>query len=258
MRGPLPTIVQHYDVIGANYTARRRADPRIAASIHSALGDARRVLNVGAGAGSYEPQDRLVTAVEPSRVMIEQRPPESAGVVQAIAEALPFQDGAFDAAMAVLSVHHWRDAERGLREMRRVASDRVVLLTWDCERGEDFWLTRDYFPDIAAWDRQRFPSNHEVIEWLDGAEGIVVPVPFDCVDGFLGAFWGRPEAYLDPAVHRGMSTFALIEPAVVEAGLQQLEDDLRSGAWDAKYGELRRLASFDVGYRLLVARGGSA
>lgn len=160
--------------------------------------------------------------------------------------------------MAVLSVHHWADAERGVREMRRVASNRVVLFTWDQEVGESFWLTRDYFPDIAAWDRQRMPSTRRLVEWLHGAEELVVPIPYDCADGFLGAFWGRPEAYLDPAVHRGMSTFALLDAVAVETGLHQLENDLRFGAWDAKYGELRRFGSFDVGYRLLVARGGSA
>lgn len=257
MRGA-SLIVQHYDVIGANYTLRRHADPRIAAQIDRALGDARRVLNVGAGTGSYEPTDRFVMAVEPSRVMIDQRPPNAARAIQAVAEALPFRDGAFDAAIAVLSVHHWQDPQLGLREMRRVAFDRVVLLTWDVEVGEGFWLTRDYFPGISAWDRRRMPSTRELSEWLSGAEETAVPVPFDCVDGFLGAFWGRPEAYLDPAVHRGISTFALLDATVVETGLRQLEDDLRSGAWDAKYGELRRLASLDVGYRLLVARGGSA
>jgi len=245
--------VQHYDDIGRGYAARRRADPRIQDIIDRALGGSERVLNVGAGTGSYEPNDRHVTAVEPSMVMIAQRPPGAAAVIRAVAEFLPFRDAVFDAAMAVLAVHHFADIPRGLGEMRRVAK-RVVLLTYSPD-FDLFWLTREYFPEVADWDRRRLPFNEDLTQWLGGAEERVVPIPNDCTDGFLGAFWGRPEAYLDPAIRGGISTLTLIDPTTVEARLRRLADDLQSGAWDAKHGELRWLDSLDVGYRLLVANG---
>jgi SAM-dependent methyltransferase len=219
--------------------------------IHRALGAAEVVLNVGAGTGSYEPSDRRVIAVEPSFVMIAQRPSVAAPVVQAVAEKLPLRDSVFDVAMAVLAVHHFTDIALGLSETRRVAK-RVVLLTFD--RDSDlFWLTREYLPEVAQWDRKRLPSLQDCAEQLGGADEWIVPIPNDCIDGFYGAFWGRPEAYLDPIVHGGMSTFGLIDPATVKARLDRLADDLKSGAWDARHGELRKLDALDIGYRLLIS-----
>jgi SAM-dependent methyltransferase len=236
-----------YDDIGQGYARLRQPDPRIAALIEQALGDARSVINIGAGAGSYEPRDRSVLAVEPSDVMIAQRAPDAAPCAQGWAEALPAETGAFDAAMAVLTIHHWRDWRAGLREMRRVARARAVLLTFDPE-GPGFWLTRDYFPEIAELDRRTMPSLAALTEELGPCEATPLPVPHDCRDGFLGAYWRRPEAYLDPAVRRSISVFAKID---AEAGLRKLARDLAAGAWRERNAELLTLDALDVGYRLL-------
>ncbi|MBI1249977.1 MAG: methyltransferase domain-containing protein [Alphaproteobacteria bacterium] len=238
-----------YDTIGVGYAALRKPDPRIAAQIHRALGDARTVLNVGAGAGSYEPTDRQVMALEPSAEMIRQRPAGAARAVQGVAEALPFADGAFDAAMAVLTVHHWTDLNAGLRELRRVAHGRVVILTFDAD-APYFWLA-DYVPGLAALDRAIMPKLDAYAPILGAVTIDAAPIPHDCTDGFLGAFWRRPRAYLDPAVRAGMSSFAKIADA--EAGLARLEADLGSGAWDARYGHVMGLESLDLGYRLIIA-----
>ena len=245
-----------YDRIGLVYATTRRADPRIAAAIGAALGDARTLVNVGAGAGAYEPPDRPVVAVEPSTAMIRQRPASAAPCIQAIAEGLPFPDRAFDASLAVLTLHHWADRATGLAELRRVARRRVVLLTWDPAGGGDFWLTRDYFPDIRALDVPRFPSMDEIARSLGRVHMIPVPVPHDCHDGFLGAFWRRPEAYLDPAVRGGMSGFVLLDPDRVRRGVARLAEDLASGRWEARHGALRQRESLDLGYRLLIAEHG--
>ena len=236
-----------YDRIGAGYARRRRPDPRIAAQILAALGDARSVVNVGAGTGSYEPTDRSVQAVEPSALMIGQRAPDAAPCVQAPAEALPFADNAFDAAMAILTIHHWCDWRAGLREMRRVARARIVLLTFDVD-ASDFWLTRDYFPALMALDRQIMPRLADLARELGAFHATPVPVPHDCIDGFLGAYWRRPELYLDPAARGAMSSFARID---AEDGLRRLETDLASGAWRARNAALHDLAALDIGYRLL-------
>src|SRR5262245_51988590 len=241
-----------YDTIGRGYAGRRRPAPRIAARLLAALGEARSVLNVGAGAGSYEPPDRPVVAVEPSAVMIAQRPPGAAPAVQARAEALPFPDRAFDAAMGVLTIHHWADRARGLAECARVARQRVVLMTWD-PAADAFWLVRDYLPSFAELDRRQFPSMSAYAEAF-GSDARVeietVPVPRDCVDGFLGAYWARPAAYLDPSVQAGISSFA--HPGA-EAGLQRLAADLESGAWRERHGHLLGVDALDLGYRLVVA-----
>jgi len=243
-----------YDRIGVGYAKLRRPDPRIAASIHAALGAASTVVNVGAGAGSYEPDDRWVLAVEPSAVMAGQRPPGSAPVLVASAESLPLADGTVDAAMATLSLHHWRDWRAGVAEMRRVARQRVVILTWDPDAC-DFWLTREYVPWLLEWDATRFPTIAEMCGALPGASVEPVPVPHDCEDGFLGAWWARPEAYLDPEVQRSNSLFALgPDRPRLEAALERLAEDLRSGAWDARHSELRTRESADLGYRLVTAR----
>ena len=236
-----------YDGIGEGYARRRRPDPRIAAAIVAALGDARTVVNVGAGAGSYEPADRTVQAVEPSETMIAQRPADAAPCVRASAEALPFDAGAFDAAMAVLTIHHWSDWRLGLREMRRVARRRIVLLTFDTEAC-DFWLTRDYFPDLMTLDRKIMPPLPALARELGAVHATPVPVPHDCVDGFLGAYWRRPHVYLDPVARRSMSSFARID---ADDGLQRLARDLDSGAWQARNDDLLAHDALDIGYRLL-------
>ena len=242
-----------YDKIGTTYAATRRPDPRIAARILDALGDAASVVNVGAGTGSYEPRDRMVIAVEPSGVMIRQRPRGAPPVIQASAEALPFAEAAFDAALAVLTVHHWTHRGLGLAEMRRVASRRVVVLTWDQEVWESFWLVREYFPSIRELDRPRAVSIPELISALEDGEIVSVPVPHDCVDGFHGAFWRRPEAYLDPAVRSGISTYALMSAAERDDGLRRLAEDLKNGAWAKRHSDLLNVDEIDLGYRLIVS-----
>lgn len=239
-----------YDRIGINYAELRRPDPRIAAMIVAALGSAASVLNVGAGAGSYEPMDRAVTAVEPSIAMIRKRPANAALAIQASADDLPFADASFDATMAILTVHHWPDNAAGLREMTRVARDRVVLLTFDPAQRP--WLT-DYFPELATLDEAQMPALADYARWLGPVRIEPVPVPHDCTDGFLYAYWRRPEAYLDPRIRSGSSSFWSI--GGVEAGLERLAADLESGAWDRRYGHLRALREYDAGYRLVVAGG---
>ncbi|HLM71408.1 MAG TPA: methyltransferase domain-containing protein [Polyangiaceae bacterium] len=240
-----------YDILGRTYGGHRHADPRIARIINAALGDAATVVNVGAGAGSYEPPDRSVVAVEPSSVMIAQRPASAAPAVQGSAELLPFPDNAFDAALAILTVHHWSDRRAGLAEMRRVARDRVVVLTWDPEHP-GFWLVRDYFPDLIEFDRRIFPKLAELEAALGRIDVSVVPIPHDCVDGFLGAYWRRPAAYLDEGVRAGISTFARIGD--IPARIERLRADLESGQWAVRNAELLRLEELDVGYRLVVGR----
>lgn len=240
---------QLYDVIGHGYSVGRRTDPRIAARIEGALGSARSVLNVGAGTGSYEPADRQVVAVEPSAVMRAQRPAGSAPVVAAVAEALPFAAGTFDAAMAVLSDHHWRDPLAGLRELRRVAA-RVVVFQWDGSRFDDFWLVRDYLPELKTLGGNG-PTLRERAEAI-GAVLEPVAVPGDCADGFFHAYWRRPEAYLDPAVRRATSVWARVGAAVEQRAVRALADDLASGAWQRRNGHLLALDELDLGARLLV------
>lgn len=239
-----------YDTIGIDYANLRRPDPRIAAQIDAALGDARSVLNVGAGTGSYEPVGRTVTALEPSAEMIAQRPADSAPAMQGAAEDLPFADNSFDAVMAVLTVHHWADKARGLAEMRRVARDRVVVLTYDPEfRGQ--WQT-EYWPALVDLDDGVMPPLAFFAEHLGPVEVVPVPVPHDCTDGFLYAYWRRPKAYLDPQVRKGSSGFWLIEG--VEDGVRRLEADLASGAWHAAHRDLVEQDGADMGYRLVTAR----
>lgn len=238
-----------YDTIGRGYAGKRTPDPRIAAAIHTALGDAQTVLNVGAGTGSYEPTDRAVTALEPSTEMIQQRPESAPKVVQGVAEKLPFADCAFDAAMAVLTVHHWTDFEAGLREMQRVAKERLVVLTFD-PAGPYFWLA-DYLPEIIELDQPIMPPISDFTRILGETTVSPVPIPHDCSDGFLGAYWRRPAAYLDPGVRAAISTFAKLDK--VPKALQQLKADLNSGAWATRYGDLMDLDELDIGYRLVVA-----
>jgi SAM-dependent methyltransferase len=240
-----------YDTIGIGYTVVRREDPRIAARIRSALGDARTVLNVGAGAGAYEPADLEVVAVEPSAVMRAQRPPGAVPAIDAAAEALPFPADSFDAAMAVLSDHHWSDHRRGLAEMRRVARRRV-LFTWEPRTALDSWLVRDYFPGFVRFSPPGY-ALEQTLERLGGGRIEAVPIPHDCRDGFFHAYWRRPEAYLDPRVRAGISVFARLTPGEVEEGLAELRADLESGEWRRRNAELLDLDELDLGYRLVVA-----
>jgi SAM-dependent methyltransferase len=240
-----------YDEIGRTYARTRATDPRIAAAIWEGLGDARTVVNVGAGTGNYEPPDREVTAVEPSAVMIAQRPPDAAPAVQASAEALPFEDDGFDAAMAVLTIHHWSDWRAGIEEMRRVAR-RLVVLSWDPSFARRLWITAEYFPHAGA-EESTFPSLADQAGAVRATRVTTVPVPHDCRDGFYGAYWRRPEAYLDPEVRAGVSVLAQRTPAELALGLERLRADLESGVWAERHADLLELDELDLGYRLLVA-----
>lgn len=242
-----------YDSIGTTYTVTRRTEPRIAARIWAALGDARSILNVGAGTGSYEPPDRDVLAVEPSEVMRSQRPAGAAPCVAAVAENLPFADESFDAAMAVASVHHWQDPIAGLREMRRVAR-RVVVFTHDSSDAGwrlRFWLTRDYLPEVANLMDGR-PSLTELASAI-GARTEPVLIPWDCADGFFEAYWRRPEAYLDESVRRGVSVWARVGPDAEQRAVRSLSDDLASGRWAERNRDLFDLDAAELGLRLLIA-----
>jgi SAM-dependent methyltransferase len=243
---------QLYDSIGSAYSVTRRTEPRIAAQVWAALGDARTVLNVGAGTGSYEPSDRQVIAVEPSAVMRAQRPSGAAPCVAALAERLPFEDRSFDAAMAFATVHHWRDSMTGLREMRRVAR-RVVVFTHessDTAWRQRFWLTRDYLPEVADLAAGR-PSLDELAHAI-GARIEPVLIPWDCVDGFFEAYWRRPEAYLDEQVRRGISVWARVGPDAEQRVVRDLRDDLASGRWAERNRDLVDLEAAELGLRLLI------
>lgn len=236
-----------YDTIGWGYRDLRRPDPRIEAAVRRALGDASSVVNVGAGAGSYEPRDRPVIAVELAMTMIRQRRPGMAPAIRATGTCLPFRDAAFGAALAILTIHHWPDPRRGLRELARVARG-VVVLTWD-PSAPGFWLT-DYFPEILAMDRPIFPPMDEYRRQLGRVAVHDLPIPHDCSDGFLGAYWRRPAAYLEPRVRSAISTFSKIRP---EDGLRRLRQDLDSGEWLRRYGAVLSESELDLGYRLVVA-----
>jgi SAM-dependent methyltransferase len=241
-----------YDRIGTSYRRSRRADPRIAAQIGAALGSAGSIVNVGAGTGSYEPPGRRVIAVEPSAVMLAQRPASVAPAVRALAEALPFPDHSFDAALAILTVHHWADPARGLAELRRVAA-RIVIMSTLARRTNELWLTAEYFPGSA---RARRPAiQPDRIAAMLGGDVRIEPVlvPRDCTDGFGEAYWGRPEAYLDPGIRASMSACSLLDPAEADAGVGRLRADLASGRWDERHGHLRQLAELDTGHRLIIA-----
>ena len=239
-----------YRSFSAGYASVRRPDARIAARIRAALEGCRSVANVGAGAGSYEPSDLDVIAVEPSSSMLSQRAEGSAPLVQGRAESLPLRKSAVDAVLAVLTLHHWEDKKRGILECLRVARRRVVLLTFDPFAGRPFWLTQDYFPEIQEWDERQFPTLEQLTEWLGPLTVESVPIPADCIDGFGGAYWRRPWSYLDPDVRGGMSTFGKITR--LQDGLTRLRRDLESGAWEKRHGHLLAMEALDLGYRLLV------
>ena len=236
-----------YDEIGLNYADLRRPDTRIAQKIENALGTAQTVLNVGAGAGSYEPTNRQVTAVEPSAEMIQQRSDTTATAIQGSAEDLPFDDDSFEASMAILTIHHWSDKEKGVMEMRRVTRGKIVFLTYDPSfRG--FWLA-DYFPALVTLDEGQMPRMTDYEIWLGSVKVSPVPIPHDCTDGFLAGYWRRPAAYLDERVRGAMSSFWALDD--VSEGLERLTADLESGAWERRYSELLGLEELDCGYRLV-------
>jgi SAM-dependent methyltransferase len=244
---------ERYDRIGLTYTVTRRPDARIASAVSAALGVARSVVNVGAGAGSYEPTDRSVVAIEPSAAMIAKRPASAAPARLGYAESLPLADGSVDAAMAVFTIHHWSDVVAGLRELRRVARNRIVILTWDTSYAGSFWLTADYTPGIERWMLEHTPSLQQIEREIGPLTRVPLPVPHDCTDGFLRAWWARPEAYLDPRIRQNISQFNLVAEDEITVGLEQLRTDLRDGTWDQRFGSLRQLETLDLGYCLLVA-----
>lgn len=243
-----------YAQLALAHDSTRRADPRIAKLIDDALGDARSVVNVGAGSGAYEPGGREVVAVEPCEQMIARRPPDAAPAIQAYAESLPLEAGSMDAAMACLSLHHWSDWRVGVQELRRVARKRIVIFTFDPAWTQRFWLVRDYLPRLGRLDGERFPSIAEQCAAAgETARTLRVPIPHDCSDGFLAAFWRRPHAYLDERVRANISTFHLMAPGETTHGLERLARDLRSGRWAQRNRDILASEQLDVGYRLIVA-----
>ncbi|MGD9589005.1 MAG: class I SAM-dependent methyltransferase [Pyrinomonadaceae bacterium] len=242
-------MIERYDKIGVGYSNQRKPDPRIGRCILDALGDAGSVLNVGAGSGSYEPTHVPTFAVEPSFQMIQQRR-NKRNVVQGAAEALPFQDQAVDSVLAVLTIHHWSDLSQGLNECARTSKRKVAILTWDPE-SPGFWLTQEYFPELLAFDRSIFPSMETLRHHLGSVQVRPVAIPANCIDGFLGAYWSRPEAYLNDQIRSGMSSFSRI--ANLPDRLEQLRKDLASGCWHRAHGNLQADESCDLGYRLVTA-----
>lgn len=245
-----------YDAHGGGYAAHRRPDPRIAAFIHTALGAARTVLNVGAGTGSYEPEDRYVLAVEPSATMRAQRPRGAGLAIEGVAARLPVDDGAVDAAMAIMTVHQWPDLGAGLKELRRATRGPVVVVAGDGATLDRWWLNA-YAPELLAAERRRYPPIEAIVAGLGGAAEIVsIPIPHDCTDGLTEAFYGRPETLLEPGVRRAQSSWAFVGEGVEARFVERLGADLASGRWDALYGEWRARPVFHGSLRMIVAPGG--
>lgn len=243
-----------YERTGAGYGGQRRPDPALAARIRQALGPVRTVLNVGAGTGSYEPEDCYVLAVEPSAVMRGQRPPGAGLAIEGFAEALPLDDDSVDAAMAVATVHQWRDLKKGLAELRRVARGPVVVAAFDGSVLSQWWLN-DYAPELLAAEQQRYPEINAIAQGLGGQVTIeTVPIAADCLDGITEAFYARPERLLDPAVRRAQSSWGFLAPDVEPRFVAALSADLASGAWDARYGQWRRMPAYDGSRRLIISR----
>lgn len=245
----------NYEQKEISYSHYRRTDARVAAYVHKALGDSKTVLNVGAGGGSYEPEDRYVISVEPSATQRAQR--EANGKIPAViglADSLPFDDDAFDASMAIATIHHWPEIDKGLKEMRRVTKGPVVVMTFDPDALDEFWNAQ-YFPEVIAAEKRRYPKIADVVEWLGGnCEIVKVPVPLDCVDGFQEAFYGRPEAFLEKGVRKAQSAWGFVSNEVEARCVQALADDLASGEWDKKYGHYRTMPEWVGTIRLVVGR----
>jgi SAM-dependent methyltransferase len=240
-----------YDAIGINYSVTRCTDPKIAKQLYAEFQGATRIVNIGAGTGSYEPDNVELVAVEPSSEMISQRKPGSHRVEKASAEKLPFDDGSFSHAITVNSMHHWKDRALAFSEINRVATERFVAITWD-PSSEPFWLTRDYFPEIYEMDKRIFPDMKEFDGYFDQVKVRPLQIPSDCQDGLLAAFWKRPEAYLSSKVRQSISPFAKIEN--LSEGLRKLEDDLATGAWAKNNHAILSQSSLDVGYKIISAR----
>lgn len=244
----------NYNAHGQQYSGHRRTDPRIAKYVHEALGNASTILNVGAGAGSYEPTDRYVTAVEPSQVMRAQRGPGRVPAIIGKAESLPFDDHSYDAAMAMVTVHHWLYMKKGLKEMKRVAKERMLVLSFDPGALNDFWMA-EYAPELIEVEKLRYPAIDFVVEALGGkADVMSIPVPLDCVDGFQEAFYGRPEAFLDPEVRKAQSAWGFLEKGKEQEIVNRLKKGLESGEWDQRFGHLRKQETLTCALRLIVAK----
>ena len=254
----MPELGTRYERIGHGYARLRRQDPRIAERIDAALAGARTVVNVGAGAGSYEPRDRYVIAVEPSDVMAAQRPPELPPAISATAGRLPLRDGSVDAAMAILTIHHWDDErEAGVQELRRVATGSVVILTYVPDVSNEMWLVKNYLPEVGDLDRRIFPSTDQLAAWLGGDARVeTIPIHRDSPDWMFGSFWAHPERVLDADARNATSGFARSPDATVARVVKALRRDLDSGEWDRRHGHLRELDALDVGLRLVVATPG--
>jgi SAM-dependent methyltransferase len=243
----------NYDAHGDGYSKQRRTDPRIAALIHQALGSARTVLNIGAGAGSYEPLDRYVVAIEPSAAMRSQRPKHLVPAIHGVAEKLPLDDQSVDASMALVTVHQWPDLQKGLSELRRVTRDRIIVLTFDGDALDRYWLA-DYVPELIAVERGRYPAIGVICDHLGGQTEVqTVPIPIDCVDGFTEAFYARPEKFLDAAVRRSQSAWGFVKDEVQERFVKTLGGDLQSGAWEKRYGQWRQKPCFEGSLRLIIS-----
>ncbi|MBK8365270.1 MAG: class I SAM-dependent methyltransferase [Bacteroidetes bacterium] len=250
----IPNPAFNYDTHGQKYSGQRKTDPRIAAYVHNALADSETVINIGAGSGSYEPEDKYVIAVEPSITMRTQR--IANGKIPAInakADSLPFDDRSFDAAMAMVTVHHWPDIEKGISEIRRVTKKRIVIMTFDPDALDDFWNV-NYFPQLIEIERARYPSITRLQKALSAkTEVIKIPIPLDCVDGFQEAYYGRPEAFLEKEVRMAQSAWGFLSAELEEKYIQNLSNDLQSGAWDKKFGHFRTQPNFTGALRLIVA-----
>jgi hypothetical protein len=245
-----------YEAHGRTYATVRRPDQRIAALVHDALGSARTVLNVGAGAGSYEPSDRQVVAVEPSATMRSQRRPDLAPAVDGVAERLPFDADSFDAAMAMITLHQWPEPFAGLAEMRRVSRGPVVVLTFDGDSLDRLWLG-EYCPELFEAEQRRYPRIEKIAQALGPrTEVLEVPIPLDCTDGFTETYYGRPEMFLDPAVRACQSAWGFVDQPAIDRGLATLATDLDSGAWDERFGALRTQPQFVGALRLITGRPG--
>ncbi|KAA5532524.1 class I SAM-dependent methyltransferase [Taibaiella lutea] len=245
----------NYDKFGHTYSGHRQTDPRIAAYVNTALEHAKTILNVGAGGGSYEPDDHYVVAVEPSFVMREQRKANNkVPGINAKADHLPFDDNAFDASMAMVTVHHWPDIAKGLQELRRVTKEQVIIMTFDPDALDEFWNAQ-YFPELIAVEKARYPTVDFISNALGGnIEVIPVPIPLDCTDGFQEAFYGRPEAFLQKEVRQSQSAWGFLPEATASELVKRLEDDLLSGEWNRKYGHFRTQAFFTGALRLIISR----